>query len=161
MFIGSSELTVTAADGSINTIMLDCAPQISEGKTLVPLRAVSESLDCPVFWSAETKTAKIYTDPSKIPVSNPAPTPSTPAKSAPAASAPANPAPTPSTSAKPAPTVSTPAPSASSSYQQTVYVGKTGTKYHHADCRTLRGKGIAITLGEALAEGRELCKVCY
>lgn len=43
---------------------------------------------------------------------------------------------------------------------ETVWVGNTGTKYHRQSCRTLKGKGHKITLKEALAEGREPCKVC-
>ena len=43
---------------------------------------------------------------------------------------------------------------------ETVWVGKTGTKYHRQSCGTLKGKGHKITLKEALAEGREPCKVC-
>lgn len=42
-----------------------------------------------------------------------------------------------------------------------VWVGNTGTKYHYEDCRTLKGKGHQITLQQALAEGREPCKVCH
>ena len=42
-----------------------------------------------------------------------------------------------------------------------VWVGETGTKYHYEDCRTLKGKGHQITLEQALAEGREPCKVCH
>jgi len=51
---------------------------------------------------------------------------------------------------------------ATSSYNQseTVYVGRTGNKYHYQNCRTLKGKGIPITMGEALAQGRTSCKVC-
>lgn len=43
---------------------------------------------------------------------------------------------------------------------RTVYIGKTGTKYHRKTCGTLKGKGRAITLSEALAQGREPCKRC-
>lgn len=43
---------------------------------------------------------------------------------------------------------------------ETVYIGKTGTKYHRQDCGTLKGNGTAITLDEALAEGRTACKIC-
>lgn len=50
--------------------------------------------------------------------------------------------------------------SADSSSSETVYIGDTGTKYHREDCRTLKGNGHAITLDEALAQGREACKVC-
>lgn len=42
----------------------------------------------------------------------------------------------------------------------TVYRGKTGTKYHRKSCHTLKGNGIAITMQEALEQGREACKVC-
>lgn len=48
--------------------------------------------------------------------------------------------------------------SSSSGY---VWVGNTGNKYHKQSCGTLKGKGHKITLKEALAEGREPCKVCY
>lgn len=44
---------------------------------------------------------------------------------------------------------------------QMVWVGNTGNKYHIQSCRTLKGKGHQITLQEALAQGREPCKVCH
>ena len=44
---------------------------------------------------------------------------------------------------------------------QMVWVGETGTKYHNQGCSTLKGKGHQITLQQALAEGREPCKVCH
>jgi hypothetical protein len=43
---------------------------------------------------------------------------------------------------------------------ETVYIGKTGTKYHYEDCPTLKGKGSPITYDEAIEQGREPCKVC-
>lgn len=52
--IGKNEITV---DGETKT--LDVAPKIVNGRTLVPLRAISESLDCTVDWSADTKTVDI------------------------------------------------------------------------------------------------------
>ena len=42
----------------------------------------------------------------------------------------------------------------------TVYVGKTGKKYHDEDCSTLKGKGSAMSFEEAVGEGREPCKIC-
>lgn len=42
----------------------------------------------------------------------------------------------------------------------TVYRGKTGTKYHRESCPSLKGKGIPISLDEALDQGREPCKIC-
>lgn len=44
---------------------------------------------------------------------------------------------------------------------KTVYVGETGSKYHYQGCRTLKNGGRAISLEEALAEGRTACKVCH
>lgn len=49
----------------------------------------------------------------------------------------------------------------SNNQEQTVYVGKTGNKYHNQGCRTLKGGGIAISLDEAIAQGRTSCKVCH
>lgn len=43
---------------------------------------------------------------------------------------------------------------------ENVWIGNTGTKYHRQSCGTLKGKGHKITLKEALAQGREPCKVC-
>ena len=44
---------------------------------------------------------------------------------------------------------------------QIVWVGDSGTKYHNESCRTLKGNKHQITLQQALAEGREPCKVCH
>lgn len=52
-------------------------------------------------------------------------------------------------------------PTSSNKQGQTVYVGKTGNKYHYQGCRTLKGGGIPISLDEALAQGRAACKVCH
>lgn len=49
----------------------------------------------------------------------------------------------------------------STNNSQMVWVGETGTKYHNQGCRTLKGKGHQITMQQALAEGREPCKVCH
>ncbi len=43
---------------------------------------------------------------------------------------------------------------------KTVYVGKTGNKYHQSDCYTLNGNGRKITLRNALDEGRKPCSIC-
>lgn len=51
--------------------------------------------------------------------------------------------------------------SSSDNQSETVWVGDTGNKYHRQDCRTLKGKGHAISLQQALSEGREACKVCH
>lgn len=50
---------------------------------------------------------------------------------------------------------------ATNNNSEMVWVGETGTKYHNAGCRTLKGKGHQITLQQALSEGKEPCKVCH
>lgn len=42
----------------------------------------------------------------------------------------------------------------------TVYVGKSGNKYHKKSCHTLKGGGIPISLEDAIVQGREACKIC-
>lgn len=51
-------------------------------------------------------------------------------------------------------------PTEDTNINETVYIGKTGTKYHRQDCGTLKGNGTAITLDKARAQGRTPCKVC-
>ena len=52
--IGSNEMTVND-----EKVSLDTAPVIIDDRTLVPLRAVSEALDCNVDWDGDTKTVAI------------------------------------------------------------------------------------------------------
>lgn len=42
----------------------------------------------------------------------------------------------------------------------TVYIGKTGNKYHKSNCPTLNGNGRKISLEKALGEGRKPCSIC-
>lgn len=44
--------------------------------------------------------------------------------------------------------------------QLTVYITETGERYHLSSCRTLRGGGRPISLGEAKRRGYTACKVC-
>lgn len=53
--IGSSIMKVNGAN-----IVLDAAPYQSKDRTLVPVRAISESLDCEVHWYEDTKTVDIF-----------------------------------------------------------------------------------------------------
>lgn len=46
-------------------------------------------------------------------------------------------------------------------FAQTVYVTKSGKKYHKANCRSLSKSSIAISLADAKAKGYQPCKVCY
>src|SRR5437762_931006 len=43
---------------------------------------------------------------------------------------------------------------------QTVYITKTGEKYHESDCRYLSRSKIAIELKDALDRGYGACKMC-
>ena len=52
--IGSNEMTVNG-----EKVSLDTAPIITDDRTLVPLRAVSEALDCSVDRTGDTKTVTI------------------------------------------------------------------------------------------------------
>ncbi len=42
----------------------------------------------------------------------------------------------------------------------TVYVTRTGTKYHAAGCRSLRKSKIPMKLSEAKKQGYTACKIC-
>lgn len=44
--------------------------------------------------------------------------------------------------------------------ERTVYITKTGTKYHNASCRHLKKSKIEISLSDAVARGYEPCKTC-
>lgn len=44
--------------------------------------------------------------------------------------------------------------------EQTVYITKTGAKFHLGSCHHLRRSKIAIKRSEAIAQGYEACKVC-
>lgn len=48
----------------------------------------------------------------------------------------------------------------SSEKSETVYVGKTGSKYHRKDCSTLRGKGTPMNRQDAIQAGKQPCKRC-
>lgn len=44
--------------------------------------------------------------------------------------------------------------------QTTVYITKTGSKYHTSDCRYLKQSKIKTTKKEAVKNGFDACKVC-
>ena len=56
------------ADGE--EITLDVAPKVVNDRTLIPLRAVSESLDCRVDWLGDINTVAIYKDEGQFPVTS-------------------------------------------------------------------------------------------
>jgi len=45
-------------------------------------------------------------------------------------------------------------------FSQTVYVTKTGSKYHKSDCRYLQSNKIETTIPKAKTDGLSACKVC-
>ena len=45
-------------------------------------------------------------------------------------------------------------------FSQTVYITKTGTKYHKEDCRYLSKSKISIDLKDVISKGYGACKVC-
>ena len=53
-----------------------------------------------------------------------------------------------------------PNPSSKTPQTQTVYITKTGTKYHRDGCKYLIKSKIPISLKDAKAQGYEPCKVC-
>ena len=57
--IGNTEASISSGDEVLETIVLDSAPVIKGGRTLVPVRFIAESLELNVGWEAETKTVVI------------------------------------------------------------------------------------------------------
>ena len=45
-------------------------------------------------------------------------------------------------------------------FSQTVYVTKTGKKYHNENCRYLNKSSFTMELSDAIAKGYEACSVC-
>lgn len=60
---GDTFITMKIGEGDISVnsevVKLDVPPQIIDGRTLVPIRAVSESLDCDVQWDGENRVVSI------------------------------------------------------------------------------------------------------
>lgn len=58
--IGSDMLSITDnLTNETKTVTLDVVPQIVDGRTLVPVRAISQALDMDVEWDAATRTVRI------------------------------------------------------------------------------------------------------
>ena len=61
---GNDSLMLTIGENKMyfngNEIPLDVAAKVKEGRTLVPLRAISEAFECEVHWYDDTKTIYIY-----------------------------------------------------------------------------------------------------
>ena len=59
--IGSKKME-TVIDKKLTTVSLDVAPYAKNGRTLVPVRAISESFGADVYWDADTQTVLIYSN---------------------------------------------------------------------------------------------------
>lgn len=68
MFIGTDVMNITKSGNTfMDTVKLDVPPQIIDGRTLVPVRAVSESLDCKVDWDSVNRTVIITSPVPDVP----------------------------------------------------------------------------------------------
>lgn len=115
--------------------VLDVPAMAVDGRTLVPVRFVSEALDAQVEWLQDTQTVRITT------LSGTGST---------AADATTPPAPTPTPTSTPSP-----APSA----EHKIYVTKTGKRYHY-DPSCNGGTYYESTLAQAEARGLTPCQKC-
>ncbi|MEF3245080.1 MAG: copper amine oxidase N-terminal domain-containing protein [Caldisericaceae bacterium] len=57
--IGNANAIANGADKLIDTTNLKVVPEIINGRTMLPLRFVAESLGCEVNWDGKTKTITI------------------------------------------------------------------------------------------------------
>lgn len=121
--------------------VLDVPAMAVDGRTLVPVRFVSEALDAQVEWLQDTQTVRITT--------------SSGAGSG-TTEVPATPAPTPTPAPAPTPT-STPSPAPSAEHK--IYVTKTGKRYHY-DPSCNGGTYYESTLAQAEARGLTPCQKC-
>lgn len=108
-----------------------------------------------------TKTPSEVASVKPSPIVTPTPSPSV----VPSPSPSVTPSPTPSTepvaTIEPIQLASTDLDSIDNDKNETVYIGKTGTKYHTSYCRTLKGTKIETTLKKAKAQGKTACAVCH
>lgn len=44
--------------------------------------------------------------------------------------------------------------------QKTVYITKSGKKFHNKECYILKGKGTPISYNKAISKGKTACKIC-
>ena len=112
--------TVSSIKVDNSAMTLNEKPFIHQGRTYVPLRAISENLGCQVHWDAYTKNIDIYKD-TVMPIYTPTPTVKPIHK------------PTPTPKLTPKPTVK---PTPTETKDEFVYITKTGTKYHKLGAAT-------------------------
>ncbi len=115
------------------TVQTDAEPFLYDGRTYVPIRAVSEALGAGVKWSATTSTIEITKSPSTT---------------------------TTSSTSTSVPSSVVQRPVATEKQNVTVYITKTGSKYHTSNCRYLSKSKIPISLSTAKTQGYGPCSVC-
>lgn len=101
------------------------------GTTYLPARRIAELLGAEIGYDPASNSVTVGKDGTAAPVATPAPAPAP-----------------------------TPAPAAEPPVTATVYVTRTGEKYHRAGCRYLSKSQIAISLSDAQAQGYTACSVC-
>lgn len=112
------------------TINMDAEPFEYNGITYVPVESVSKALGANAKWNSKTKTVEITNSSSKSSNS--------------------------STDTSKTPTVT---PQAPEKKEITVYITKTGAKYHSSGCRYLSKSKISISL-ESAKRSYSPCSVC-
>lgn len=129
---------------------LAVAPKIIDSTTMVPIRFVSENLDCAVNWDGANRVVSIIesgvtvVEPTEKPAVNVAPNEQVPQ----------------------APAQKEPVYTADGKHKViddenfTVYVTKTGTKYHVDGCSSLSKSKIQTTLGQATDKYFDACDKC-
>lgn len=173
-----------ALDGKY--IGFDVPPQIISGRTMVPIRAIFENMGATVEWDANTSSAictkgdtvvKMTVNSTNMYINNQlqimdiAPVVIDGRTLAPARYVAeafgadvqwdGNNNTVIITSSKITPEINNDTPISSDVQEEIVYVGKTGSKYHYKDCRTLKNGAYPMSLDNALAEGRTPCQVCH
>lgn len=145
--IVSVQIGSTTAYVSGTAKTLDVPAQTVKGRTMVPARFVAESLGAAVDWESATETVKIST------TNPPASTPSIPTQKTENLTPPAKPPVSTNQSVSSAP------PKSDAGTQNTVYVTKTGKRYHY-DSSCNGGTYIPSTLADAKARGLTPCNKC-
>ncbi len=115
------------------TVQTDAEPFLYDGRTYVPIRAVSEALGAGVKWSTATSTIEITKAPSTT---------------------------TTSSTSTLVPDSAAQKTTTTEKQNVTVYITKTGSKYHTSSCRYLSKSKIPISLTTAKAQGYGPCSVC-
>lgn len=126
------------------TVIFDVPPQIIDGRTLIPIRAVCEKLGCTVDWDGALQVVYIESAAYRAAKAAEAQQVQTLVPTAPAVSS---------------GSVDRSTPSVSARTGVTVYVTDSGSKFHTASCRYAQG-ATAVDLSEALAAGLTPCGVC-